>query len=64
MFIITLFKSKRLSISFSSNKLIISESPLRSVLKSAGFIKRDARRVERKKYGRPKARRSFQFSKR
>jgi len=29
-----------------------------------GFIKRDARRVERKKYGRPKARRSFQFSKR
>ena len=40
------------------------EPELRSVLKAAGFIKRDARRVERKKYGRPKARRSFQFSKR
>ena len=40
------------------------EPELRSVLKSAGFIKRDARRVERKKYGQPKARRSFQFSKR
>ena len=33
-------------------------------LKETGLIKRDARRVERKKYGQPKARRSFQFSKR
>ena len=40
------------------------EPELRSSLKEAGLIKRDARRVERKKYGQPKARRSFQFSKR
>ena len=37
---------------------------LRSPLKKAGFVTRDARVVERKKYGRAKARRSFQFSKR
>ncbi|MEM1343297.1 MAG: 30S ribosomal protein S9 [Pseudomonadota bacterium] len=37
---------------------------LRPALKAAGFITRDARVVERKKYGRRKARRSFQFSKR
>jgi small subunit ribosomal protein S9 len=36
----------------------------RSVLKKAGFITRDARAVERKKYGRPGARKRFQFSKR
>jgi len=36
----------------------------RSPLKKAGFLTRDSRAVERKKYGRPKARRSFQFSKR
>ena len=47
-----------------SKALTEFEPELRSVLKSAGFIKRDARRVERKKYGQPKARRSFQFSKR
>ncbi len=40
------------------------EPELRPSLKEAGLIKRDARRVERKKYGQPKARRSFQFSKR
>jgi small subunit ribosomal protein S9 len=40
------------------------EPKLRSVLKSGGFLTRDARVVERKKYGRRKARRSFQFSKR
>jgi small subunit ribosomal protein S9 len=34
------------------------------VLKAGGFLTRDARVVERKKYGRMKARRSFQFSKR
>ncbi|MGD1925160.1 MAG: 30S ribosomal protein S9 [Paracoccaceae bacterium] len=37
---------------------------LRPALKAAGFLTRDARVVERKKYGRRKARRSFQFSKR
>ncbi|MGM0586493.1 MAG: 30S ribosomal protein S9 [Pseudomonadota bacterium] len=37
---------------------------LRPALKAAGFLTRDARVVERKKYGRAKARRSFQFSKR
>jgi len=37
---------------------------LRGVLKKGGFLTRDSRTVERKKYGRAKARRSFQFSKR
>jgi small subunit ribosomal protein S9 len=37
---------------------------LRLALKAAGFLTRDARVVERKKYGKRKARRSFQFSKR
>ena len=36
----------------------------RPVLKAAGYLKRDARRVERKKYGQPGARKRFQFSKR
>ncbi len=36
----------------------------RSELKSAGFLTRDSREVERKKYGQPKARKNFQFSKR
>ena len=40
------------------------EPTLRSVVKAAGFLTRDSRVVERKKYGRAKARRSFQFSKR
>ncbi len=40
------------------------EPSLRSVLKKGGFLTRDSRVVERKKYGRAKARRSFQFSKR
>ncbi len=40
------------------------EPALRSTVKSAGFLTRDSRVVERKKYGRAKARRSFQFSKR
>jgi len=40
------------------------EPALRSTIKSAGFLTRDSRVVERKKYGRAKARRSFQFSKR
>ncbi|MBE2279352.1 MAG: 30S ribosomal protein S9 [Ignavibacteriaceae bacterium] len=37
---------------------------LRPVLKQEGFLRRDPRMVERKKYGRPKARKRFQFSKR
>jgi small subunit ribosomal protein S9 len=40
------------------------EPALRTVVKQAGFLTRDPRVVERKKYGRAKARRSFQFSKR
>ncbi len=40
------------------------EPGLRSILKKAGFLTRDPRVVERKKYGKAKARRSFQFSKR
>ncbi len=47
-----------------SKALIAYEPGLRSVLKQGGFLTRDPRAVERKKYGRPKARRSFQFSKR
>jgi small subunit ribosomal protein S9 len=40
------------------------EPGLRQALKKGGFLTRDSRTVERKKYGRAKARRSFQFSKR
>ncbi|WP_324073299.1 MAG: 30S ribosomal protein S9 [Erythrobacter sp.] len=40
------------------------EPELRGVVKAAGFLTRDSRVVERKKYGKAKARRSFQFSKR
>jgi small subunit ribosomal protein S9 len=47
-----------------SKALTLYEPSLRSVLKQGGFLTRDPRAVERKKYGRPKARRSFQFSKR
>jgi small subunit ribosomal protein S9 len=44
--------------------LIGADSGHRSALKSAGFLTRDARKVERKKYGQPGARKRFQFSKR
>ena len=44
--------------------LIAINEDFRPVLKAAGFVTRDARRVERKKYGQPGARRRFQFSKR
>ena len=47
-----------------SRALTYYEPGLRPILKKAGFLTRDARAVERKKYGRAKARRSFQFSKR
>ena len=47
-----------------SKALQLYEPSLRPALKAAGFLTRDSRVVERKKYGKPKARRSFQFSKR
>ncbi len=47
-----------------SKALMRYEPDLRGVLKRGGFLTRDPRVVERKKYGRAKARRSFQFSKR
>ncbi len=47
-----------------SKALTFCEPTLRPVLKQNGFLTRDSRVVERKKYGRAKARRSFQFSKR
>jgi small subunit ribosomal protein S9 len=47
-----------------SRALTHYEPDLRGILKVAGFLTRDSRVVERKKYGRAKARRSFQFSKR
>ena len=47
-----------------SKALTNFEPDLRSVLKRGGFLTRDSRVVERKKYGKAKARRSFQFSKR
>jgi small subunit ribosomal protein S9 len=47
-----------------SKALQIYEPSHRAALKAAGFLTRDARVVERKKYGKRKARRSFQFSKR
>ncbi|MEN6543214.1 30S ribosomal protein S9 [Parvibaculum sp.] len=47
-----------------SRALTYFEPALRAVLKKDGFLTRDSRVVERKKYGKAKARRSFQFSKR
>jgi small subunit ribosomal protein S9 len=47
-----------------SKALQLFEPSLRGALKAAGFLTRDSRVVERKKYGKAKARKSFQFSKR
>jgi len=47
-----------------SRALLKIDTSLRPVLKSAGFLTRDSRKVERKKPGRPKARKRFQYSKR
>jgi len=47
-----------------SRALCLFEPELRTTLKSAGLLTRDSRTVERKKYGKAKARKSFQFSKR
>lgn len=44
--------------------LMEADAELRPALKKAGFVTRDARQVERKKYGQPGARKRFQFSKR
>ena len=51
----------RLGISRALNQV---NSDFRPILKEAGFLTRDAREVERKKYGQPGARKKFQFSKR
>ena len=47
-----------------SKALQLYDPSLRAALKAAGFLTRDSRTVERKKYGKAKARKSFQFSKR
>ncbi|HDR04697.1 MAG TPA: 30S ribosomal protein S9 [Candidatus Marinimicrobia bacterium] len=47
-----------------SRALLLIDSELRPKLKKAGFLRRDARKVERKKYGLRGARRAYQFSKR
>ena len=47
-----------------SRALVESDPSLRPPLKKAGLLTRDARKVERKKYGQPGARKRFQFSKR
>jgi small subunit ribosomal protein S9 len=47
-----------------SRALLKYNGDFRKILRSAGFLTRDARKVERKKYGRVKARKRFQFSKR
>ncbi len=47
-----------------SRALLVWNAELRPDLKAAGFLTRDPREVERKKYGQPKARKRFQFSKR
>lgn len=47
-----------------SRALVLADDTLRTPLKAAGMLTRDPRMVERKKYGRPKARKRFQFSKR
>jgi len=54
-------RALRLAISRSLEKI---NPELRSILKKAGMLTRDARVVERKKYGQPGARKKFQFSKR
>jgi small subunit ribosomal protein S9 len=47
-----------------SRALVNANAQFRGALKKAGFLTRDARTVERKKYGQPGARKRFQFSKR
>ena len=47
-----------------SRAIILHDESMRKVLKAGGFLTRDAREKERKKYGQPGARKKFQFSKR
>ena len=47
-----------------SRAIIMHDESMRKVLKAGGFLTRDAREKERKKYGQPGARKKFQFSKR
>jgi len=47
-----------------SRALLVRDPETRSLLKKAGMLTRDSRRVERKKYGQPGARKKYQFSKR
>ena len=47
-----------------SRALLVLDPEFRPALKKAGFLTRDSRKVERKKYGQPGARKRFQFSKR
>ena len=47
-----------------SRALMAYDPELRALLKKAGYVTRDARGVERKKYGQPGARKKFQYSKR
>lgn len=47
-----------------SKALVVYDEELRAILKKAGFLTRDSRIKERKKYGQPGARKRFQFSKR
>ena len=47
-----------------SRALVKSDESLKKTLRKAGFLTRDSRMVERKKYGQPGARKRFQFSKR
>ena len=44
--------------------ILVPEEEFRGILKRAGYLTRDARKVERKKYGQPGARKRYQFSKR
>jgi small subunit ribosomal protein S9 len=57
-------QAEALRLGISRALLQVNESEYRPKLKAAGFLTRDPREVERKKPGRPKARKRFQFSKR
>ena len=57
-------QAEALRLAISKTLCVIDDETNRPALKPAGLLTRDSRMVERKKYGRRKARRSFQFSKR
>ena len=56
--------SGKVTINGRDQAVYFARPTLRGVIKAAGFLTRDSRVVERKKYGKAKARKSFQFSKR